>query len=95
MVLHPGVAPVPARDAAYDGEPEPRAAGRGAVHETLERLVLVSELEAVASTALGADPLGWDVTIYNPDLDPERIHARRIVLFIGSVIERVSRGDTV
>ena len=53
------------------------------------------ELEAVASTALGADPLGWDVTIYNPDLDPERIHARRIVLFIGSVIERVSRGDTV
>ncbi len=48
------------------------------------------ELEAVATTAMGADPRGWDVTIYNPDLDPERVHARRIVRFIGSVIEQVS-----
>lgn len=48
------------------------------------------ELEVVASAAMSADPRGWDVTIYNPDLDPERIHARRIVRFIGSVIERVS-----
>jgi arginase len=48
------------------------------------------ELAVVASTAMSADPRGWDVTIYNPDLDPERIHARRIVRFIGSVIERVS-----
>jgi arginase len=48
------------------------------------------ELEVVASTAMRADPRGWDVTIYNPDLDPERVHARRIVRFIGSVIERVS-----
>jgi arginase len=49
------------------------------------------ELVAVATTALSAAPRGWDVTIYNPDLDPERVHARRIVQFIGSVIERVSR----
>ena len=34
---------------------------------------------------------GWDVTIYNPDLDPERVHARRIVRFIGSLIERVAK----
>ena len=46
------------------------------------------ELLVVASMAMGADPRGWDVTIYNPDLDPDRIHARRIVRFIGSVIER-------
>jgi len=50
------------------------------------------ELEAVATTAMGADPRGWDVTIYNPDLDPERVHARRIVRFIGSVFEQASKG---
>jgi arginase len=48
------------------------------------------ELAAVATTALSADPGGWDVTIYNPDLDPTRVHARRIVRFIASVIEQVS-----
>jgi arginase len=48
------------------------------------------ELASVATTALGANPGGWDVTIYNPDLDPERIHARRIVRFIGSVVEQVT-----
>lgn len=48
------------------------------------------ELSLVAETALGRDPSGWDVTIYNPDLDPERIHAGRIVRFIGSVIEEVA-----
>jgi arginase len=48
------------------------------------------ELAAVATTALIADPRGWDVTIYNPDLDPTRVHARRIVRFLGSVIERVA-----
>jgi arginase len=48
------------------------------------------ELAVVATTALGADPRGWDVTIYNPDLDPTRVHARRIVRFIRSVIEQVS-----
>lgn len=48
------------------------------------------ELASVATTALTADPRGWDITIYNPDLDPGRIHARRIVRFIGSVVEQVS-----
>jgi arginase len=45
-----------------------------------------NELSVVVTTALGAYPAGWDVTIYNPDLDPERIHARRIVRFIRSAI---------
>ena len=40
------------------------------------------DLDAVAATALAAGPVGWDVTIYNPDLDPDRIHAKRIVRFI-------------
>ncbi|HJY32993.1 MAG TPA: arginase family protein [Actinomycetota bacterium] len=51
------------------------------------------ELAVVATTALRADPRGWDVTIYNPDLDPTRVHARRIVRFLGSVIEQVSGLD--
>jgi arginase len=49
------------------------------------------ELEVVATTATDADPRGWDITIYNPDLDPERAHARRIIEFVGSVFEQVSR----
>jgi arginase len=47
------------------------------------------ELLLVATTALEGGPLGWNVTIYNPDLDPDRAHARRIVRFIASVIEWV------
>src|SRR5262245_11866002 len=53
------------------------------------------ELESVASTAMSADPRGWDITIYNPDLDPERVHARRIVRFIGSVIDEISGHEPV
>jgi arginase len=53
------------------------------------------ELEVVATTALRADPRGWDVTIYNPDLDPTRVHARRIVRFLGSVLEQVSDLEAV
>jgi arginase len=53
------------------------------------------ELVAVATTALRADSRGWDVTIYNPDLDPTRVHARRIVRFLGSVIEQVSDREAV
>jgi len=30
--------------------------------------------------------LGWDVTIYNPDLDPDRSGARRIVGYLGDVL---------
>jgi arginase len=44
------------------------------------------ELDEVGETALRARPVGWDVTIYNPDLDPERIHARRIVRFLASAV---------
>jgi arginase len=39
-------------------------------------------LSAVATTALRSEPAGWDVTIYNPDLDPEGGHAVRIVRFL-------------
>jgi arginase len=49
-----------------------------------------NELSLVVTTALGGNPTGWDITIYNPDLDPQRIHARRIVRFIGSAIEEAS-----
>jgi len=44
------------------------------------------DLTSVASTAFDHDPLGWDVTIYNPDLDPERGHARKIVRFLAAVL---------
>jgi arginase len=45
------------------------------------------ELTYVATSALEGGPIGWDITIYNPDLDPDRTHAQRIVTFIASVIE--------
>ena len=38
------------------------------------------------TTALGAGPVGWDVTIYNPDMDPTGAHARRIVEFIATAL---------
>lgn len=40
----------------------------------------------LTTTALSQDPVGWDVTIYNPDLDPDRLHAGRIVAFIAEAI---------
>jgi arginase len=46
------------------------------------------DLDVVTATALAAGPIGWDVTIYNPDLDPERIHARRIVRFVETAVRR-------
>ena len=48
------------------------------------------ELTSVATTVLRAGPRGWDITIYNPDLDPGRVHARGIVRFIGSALEQAS-----
>ena len=45
-----------------------------------------NELSVVGTTAMGANPTGWDITIYNPEMDPERIHAKRIVRFIRSAI---------
>lgn len=47
------------------------------------------ELGVVATTALDAAPVGWDVTIYNPDMDPQRTHARRIVRFICSAVRAI------
>jgi arginase len=49
------------------------------------------QLDAVAATAMEAGPIGWDVTIYNPDLDPERDHARRIVRFIEATARQMPR----
>jgi arginase len=42
-----------------------------------------TELDVVTRSALAARPIGWDVTIYNPDLDLQGTHARRIVRFLG------------
>jgi arginase len=40
-------------------------------------------LTALSTGALGSAAVaGWDVTIYNPDLDPDRADARRIVRYI-------------
>ena len=44
------------------------------------------ELSSVATTAFDHGPAGWDVTSYNPDLDPERVHARKIVRFLASIV---------
>jgi arginase len=44
------------------------------------------DLSEVTAQALGAEPAGWDITIYNPDLDPARTSARRIVEFVSSAI---------
>jgi arginase len=45
------------------------------------------QLTGVATTALDGGPIGWDITIYNPDLAPHRTHAQRIVTFLASAIE--------
>lgn len=42
------------------------------------------ELSLLATTALREEPAGWDVTIYNPDLDPDRTHADRIIAFLAA-----------
>jgi arginase len=45
-----------------------------------------SELGAVASSALGVGgACGWSLGVYNPDLDPERRAAERIVRFLAEV----------
>jgi arginase len=44
------------------------------------------QLTQVAAPALqGAGCAGWSISIYNPDLDPDRSAARRIVEFVGQV----------
>jgi arginase len=52
------------------------------------------DLGRVAATALGAAPAGWNITIYNPDLDPDRTDARRIVAFIASSVAPLGRSGT-
>jgi len=47
------------------------------------------ELETLTGAALEAGPVGWDVTIYNPELDPNGEHARRIVEFLGAMAPRL------
>jgi len=44
------------------------------------------ELAAIASSALRAGARGWSVGVYNPDLDPDRRAAARIVTFITDVM---------
>ena len=44
------------------------------------------ELAAIASSALRAGARGWSVGVHNPDLDPDRRAAARIVAFITDVI---------
>jgi arginase len=45
-----------------------------------------AELGAVAASALGVGgACGWSLGVYNPDLDPEREAARRIVDFVADV----------
>lgn len=43
------------------------------------------ELAAIASSALHAGARGWSIAVYNPDLDPDRRAAARIVSFIADV----------
>jgi arginase len=50
-----------------------------------------AELTSITVSALQAGGCrGWDVVVYNPDLDPERDAAKRIVQFIGEVLNRLS-----
>jgi arginase len=45
-----------------------------------------AELSAIASSALRVGGCrGWSLAVYNPDLDPERQAARRIVKFVADV----------
>ncbi len=47
------------------------------------------ELEVITGAALAASGvLGWDITIYNPDLDPTRAHAERITAYIVGSLAR-------
>ena len=45
------------------------------------------QLEKLTNTALSTDHnVGWNVTIYNPDLDPDSRFARRIIQYIASAL---------
>ena len=56
---------------------------------TMPRGLSWSELEAMTSSALGVGgAYGWSLGVYNPDLDPERRAAERIVRFVADVTSR-------
>lgn len=47
-----------------------------------------AQLTSVVHTAIGRpSTIGWDVTIYNPDLDPHQAHAVTIVKFIAAAFD--------
>jgi arginase len=47
-------------------------------------------LELLTRRALRSPGLiGWDVTIYNPDLDPDRTNAKRIVRYLSDALESI------
>jgi arginase len=49
------------------------------------------EAEAITGAALRTPGLvGWNITIYNPDLDPDASGARRIVAFLETVVARMA-----
>ena len=53
------------------------------------------ELEAMTHAAMTVPGcLGWDVTIYNPDMDPEGIHAGRIADYMRGVAPYLSSAIT-
>jgi arginase len=51
-----------------------------------------ADLETVARAAIGARPVGVDVTIYNPDLDPDGRDAEQIVRFLGELARQIAHG---
>lgn len=53
------------------------------------------ELEEVVTAALAVPGcVGASVVIYNPDLDEERLHARRIVRFAAALSQPFTRRTT-
>ena len=53
--------------------------------------LLWSDLEALTAAALRTPGcVGWDVTIYNPDLDPDGHSATRIVEFLGAMTRHLA-----
>ena len=61
----------------------------------LTRGLTWQDLTAVVRTALSArDCRGWSLVIYNPDLDADRTHARRIVQFVIDVAPYLAGKET-
>ena len=54
-----------------------------------------AELSSITDTALATPGcVGWTVTIYNPELDPDGGAARRIVRYVERALELSGRGGT-